>query len=72
MILTVNKDYDFSQIGEEVELKAGDIIVHKGIDHATIYNYLIKPYPNVRQIPIAPGTELFTKHGADSSYIFSV
>lgn len=55
-----------------VELSLGDVIVHKSFDPGTVFVNFAKIYTNLKLIPIAPGTELYTTVGANCSYVSEI
>ena len=60
---------EISQIGEGT-FEYGEVIKHKGIDYATIKTAFFEAGINI--MPVNPGTELYTRHGARTIVIIEV
>ena len=69
--VSVSKDTDREAIGtsEGVILDFDMVILHKTLDHATVYNMFVKVYPDLVLVPITAGSHLYTLYGANTSYV---
>jgi hypothetical protein len=46
-----------------------DVIIHRDLDAATVYNALLNKYDAVALVPVSAGTQLYAITGPNSSFV---
>ena len=66
-IYTVKKKEDL----DDVTVTTDDVIVHTKVEHSQLALWVDQAYPllDVEVFPVSPGTELYSLHGTNVTYI---
>jgi hypothetical protein len=70
MTYTVNTIAELEAIVHDIV--AGDVIIHKGMEHAQVVSTVQETCPDADIRYVHPGTDLYTLHGANVSVAVSI